>query len=122
MPTPEDDLRYDKAVVWMANGLDVDGRRRVDQPVELRVRWNANSHEGTDSEGNLVRMDGAMTVRQDVPVGSLVWLGALDDLPSPLVDLKRVADFGSGPDLKRRYYRRVCHLTRYGDALPTVNT
>lgn len=84
MPPIEEDDCPDTAVLWPA-GLpyDTQGQPTIGAPVELAypngVRWCPSTSQVLDPKGNLISLDATVVVLQDIPIGSHMWLGCLDD-------------------------------------------
>lgn len=118
MPAMEVDCLNQKAVLWASNGFDNYGNPKVDAAVEIKVRWEKGRKENLDPLTANVGIDSTVVVDRVIPLRSIMWLGALADLPSPTVDLRQVIDSGEIPDVKNRYARRVVMLTNWSDTLP----
>lgn len=113
--------RNQKAVYWAASGTDMFGNRTVSSPIELKVRWESKTQEITNSGSEIVASDAFVVVDRDIEEGSILWLGKLSSVPSPVTNLKKVVAFSSIPDVKGKNFRRVAYLAKHGDSLPTVN-
>ena len=113
--------RTQKAVLY-ASSTDhtSQGQKKVAAAVELDVRWEEGQSDALNDRGETIRIDATAVVDQDITVGSLVWLGAKDDLPSPVTDLKEVVSFSKIPNQKGTVFRRVVGLIRYSNALPPI--
>ncbi len=114
---------YQWAVLWEQDGVDEYGRLVVSpEPSEIKCRWENTRRQGTDERGNPVGIDAQVTVARDVPVGSAMWLGKLDDLPGtayvPEADVMKVVSQTTTPDIKARHSMRVLSLSRSAEALP----
>lgn len=120
MPTPEDSHRNQKAVLWEVSGVDDYGRRTVSAAEEVMVRWESSTPQPSNPRSNAVHADAIAVVGQAIAVDSIMWLGALDDVADPPVDLMVVVDYSEVPDVKGRKIRRVVQLRRYSDSLPTI--
>ena len=120
MPSQETTSRHQKAVYWEANGFDDNGEPKVDAAVDLVVRWEQKRGEALNAQGNTIASDATVVVNRDIVVGSIMWLGILDDVASPPVDLWQVIDFSRIPDVKGRVDRRVVLLMRYSNELPEL--
>lgn len=122
MPDIETACRNQRAVLWMASATAVsdDGKRKVAAAVEIKVRWENRREETTDSQGQAVSVTAEVVVDRDVIVGSILWLGALDDIASPPVNLQKVVAFDKIPDVKGTKYRRTVRLTRHHNTLPPL--
>ena len=124
MPALESLDRKQKAAYWeaytAANQLDNYGQRNVKSPVELKVRWVEGQREMLDAQGNSIAVDATAVVDRVIPLGSILWLGALADVPNPITQLHEVISRENTPDIKGRNMRRTVGLKRFRDALPTI--
>lgn len=120
MPAIEASNRHQKAVLWAANGFDDYGEPKVDAAEEIDVRWEEARREVLNEEGNTVAVDATVVVNQEIAMGSIMWLGELDDVADPPVNLKQVVLYSKIPDVKARHFRRVVSLIRYSNELPVL--
>ena len=88
--------------------------------MEIDVRWENVQDQITDSQSNLVDISAKVVVNLGVSIGSVLWLGALDDIATPPIDLNQVVGFTKTPDVKGQYFRCVLMLKRLGNTLPTI--
>lgn len=108
------------AVYWEALRYDAYGEKVVLSPVAIRVRWNDDISDSKDPEGHRIGRDAVISSLTDLVVGSIVWKGALADVPNPPTNLYQIDKDVSGLDVKNRKTRYLWNLSRFGDALPTV--
>ena len=120
MPTNETSHQTQKAVLWAANGHDDYGEWKVDTAVEIDIRLQQGSSKVKDSHGNLILVDSTAVVGQEVPVGSVLWVGSLDEVADTPVNLLQVKDALYVPDVKGRKVRRTLLLVRLSDTLPAL--
>lgn len=123
MPPLETSCRNQKAVLWAANTLAAtDGSPTVSAATEIDVRWQDVQDQITDSQSNLVEITAKVVVNIDVVIGSVLWLGALEDFDSTLAtnDFRQMVGLKKIPDIKARHFRRVLLLKRLGNTLPTI--
>jgi len=124
MPDQEVAFLDQKAVMWAWVGTDRYGQPKVLPPVEVDVRWDDTTTEVTDPHGAVRKIDAEVVVDQDVPVRSIMWRGALVDLPDihliPKVGIMQVVKFDKTGDLKARAVFRMVFLMRWKDTLPTI--
>jgi hypothetical protein len=124
VPVPEyADLRQ-FAVWWQAISTNRYGQQVVDPqtvPHEVRCRWVEILKESLDPKRRVVGIDVDLITDFAIPMGSIVWLGKLDDIapgtvPSPLFE---VVTNDSGVDIKARIYRYQYGLKRFNAVVPT---
>lgn len=120
MPSLEVSSRHQKAVLWAASSHDDYGNPLVDAAAEITVRWVEKRTEGVGPNGEAIAIDATVVVDQEIAVGSIMWLGAKDDLPDTPTNLKQVVAYNQTPDIKGREFYRTVSLIRYSDTLPTL--
>ncbi len=125
MPAPETFERRQAAVLWAATGVDAYGVPSVTpyNPIEIRVRWVGSSSEMLDPNGNVISVDSTAKVDRDIAIGSLMWLGGLEDLSgtsgAPPEDCMYVKAQNFTKDMKIRWTHRTVGLMRRR-GLPTT--
>lgn len=113
--------RNQKAVLWEATGnTGDDGEPTVSAAVSLLVRWQEVQDEGVDPQGNTVAIDARVVVDRVIVVGSRMWLGDINDIATPPVNIKQVVGFLSTPDIKNRNVRKTVLLRRASNTLPII--
>lgn len=122
MPPIETAGRHQKAVLWRADGFDAYGNVLLLDAHEIDVRWEEGRKEAVSPDGSPVAIDAYVVVDREVPIGSVLWLGALADLPSPPTNLKRVEFYLDVPDIKGRISHKTLALMKYSDDLPDDST
>ena len=120
MPYQETTSRHQKAVLWAASGFDDNADVKVLDRVEISVRWEEKDIETLDPAGNTIAAEAMVVVNQDIAVGSIMWLGELEDVADPPVNLWTVIKFNKIPDIKGRAYRRTVMLMRHSNELPEL--
>jgi hypothetical protein len=120
MPAMEVADHNDKVVLYEASGVDDYGNPTVLSPVELNCRWEDAAREVITPDSGVVACDAVIFVSREIPVGSLIWRGALTDLPVTPTNLKQVIRSNSIPALKKRFVQRDCMLMRYSNKLPEI--
>jgi hypothetical protein len=129
MPPPETFERHDYAVYWRATGIDRFGEFTFDDPIEIKVRWELGRKEMQSPSHTPISVDGTVVTTIYMPIGSLLWRGRLDDVPSgtgsglPFEDLEDELMSVNGPwqeaeDVKGRFTRRETGLKFYKNTLP----
>lgn len=127
MPRPEQSHRREKAVLWPFASFDQFGERTVGYPQEISVRWVPKQREILDKQGNSISLDAQAVVNEQVPIGSLMWLGELQDWmgsstvsDGEAVPIMEVMSFDRTPDIKNRVSARTLGLMRYRGRLPST--
>lgn len=126
MPAPEFWGRWQKAVLWERTGYDRTGQPTVTaSPVELDVRWDETFRQVPSRDRTPTTIEAVAVVTRDIPIGSLMWLGSLDDLPgtdhTPSSDVMEVHSYNGVPDLKNRVTYREVNLKRFKNVLGTTS-
>jgi len=115
--------RLQKAVLWeLGTTATSTGKAKVKAAAEISVRWVEAESQGLSEAGETIRLDSKAVVNQDIEVGSLMWLGSLSSLPSPVTDLYKVVSFSKVAGIKATRFRRSVGLQRYSDTLPPIET
>ncbi len=109
-----------KAVLWKADGYDSYGEPTIAAPQEIDCRWDQDRRENVSDQGTPIAIDATAVVTIDIPVGSILWQGALEDLPEPPTNLFKVVSFSSVPDIKARVYIMDVSMQRYSESLPST--
>ncbi len=106
------------AVLWAFDGEAYDdyGDATMGAATAIKVRWEEEKRETTDAQGNTVTLDATVYVDRDITVDSRIRLGAKDDLPSPVVDQRKVISFEKIPDTKGRKFTRVVEVVKFHKA------
>jgi len=128
MPHIETLYLNQKALLWAANGKDNYGEVKVDDKVQINVRWEKGDTEGLDALGNKITVNSLVVVDREIAVGSILWKGTMDDYLSgeygtgddQSVELEQVVNYSETPDIKARSFRRVVFTVRYSKELPTL--
>lgn len=118
MPAPEISNLKQYAVLWTASTIDRYGKQTVEEPVEIRVRWEKAVLESSDPRTTVQSSPTEVFVDREVAIGSLLWLGRLRDLPTTPTELMRVTGYDVVYDVKGRFAQRTLTLIRHGDTLP----
>ena len=73
-------MRRQDAVVWSFDSFDDMGQPCLNSPVQIRCRWDGGTEEYVREDGT--KSVSSATVYPDrlVPVGSVMWLGLMQDL------------------------------------------
>lgn len=121
MPPIETSERYEKAVLWEFAGVDNYGKTLIYPPEEITVRWEeAKGNPSSDRNGEPVFFDSTAYTDFEVTIGSILWRGALVDLPENPTNLKRVKDNEDTPDIKGRFRQYDITMERYTQKLPQI--
>jgi len=114
-----------KAVYWEAAGtFDDDGEPEVSSAYangdEIDVRWEVGQYRSVDSDGNVITLDVELVTENALVVGSIVWEGEKDDLPTSPADLYQVEEVGVVPSVRGRRTLYTARLMKRSNAFPTV--
>lgn len=119
--------RYQPALLWEKVGQDNHNNTLISPPIEILTRWEKRHEEVTDPNGNTVALSAHVVVDRDVPEGSIMWEGSLEQWNAPgtgssgtSTDLMEVVIKRTTPDIKNRYVRRTLGLKFYRDTLPQI--
>ncbi len=123
MPAMEQSGRYQAAVLWPKAGQDRYSEPLRGAAVELRVRWNTTRREVIDSAGNRISLDAEVVLDRLVTVGSLFWLGTLQEFNATGsadngVEIMEVVSYEETFDDKGRASEKVAGLKRFRATLP----
>lgn len=146
MPAIETMHCHDDALLWEVVGYGADGQPVIEsEPTAIKCRWEEEYKEVVDRKGNSVLSVAKVVVKEDIPVGSILFLGTLADYMTTELGLGQggvlqlsqggnllinTAGGGKGTDLhqavvktkvadlKGRNNRRWLRLIRWGDTLP----
>lgn len=126
MPSIEYRSRFQKAVLWEANGFDSYGRPKVGNPVEISVRWKHSRKESIGSDGTPIAIDATVVVDRVIPVGSCMWLGELADWVGTgsnddIKDVMQVVSHNVTPDVRNRHTMYTINLSFFKDQLPELS-
>jgi len=111
---------YQDAVYWSFSGVDNYGEVKVSSPIALKVRWEDTQSEIASPEGDTIRSDAQVYVDRVIAEGSMLWKGHIDDLPSPVTNVKKVVASSDIPNIKGRANEYRLDVVKFGDSLPTV--
>ena len=119
MPSPETSHLNQKALLWAASGFDDYGASTVGSvPTEIDVRWEWGKKEGINNQGDPIAWEATVVVDQEIAIGSVMWKGKRADYSTTETKMT-VVDYREVPDIKGRRFRRIVHLARLSNTLPT---
>ena len=113
------DLNQD-AVLWPYAGQDRHGVQQVNAAIPVPVRWVVNDAQTIDPFGNTVASGGQVFSDEAIDIMSVMWLGAIADLPGTPTPLYQVIGANTTPDLKNRNTRYEYKVMLFTNTLPTV--
>ena len=118
MPPIEEAFLTDTAILWEKEGQDSNNEPTFAEPEEIDVRWIIENRETTDTQGNSVITEVTVLASCDIPIGSLLWLGCLEEWYEAgsagfITELMEVVVRKVTKDLKGRETRRRYGLMRY---------
>lgn len=125
MPAPEARDRFQKALLWVADGFDGFGRPVVTGPTEINVRWKYVNSQMVGKDGVPIAIDATVVVNRLIPVGSVLILGKLqdwvgtgsNDTPQTVMEVK---GYNETPDIRNRATRYTVSLAFYKGQLPEL--
>ena len=117
---PETGSRHQTAVLWEQSGYDSNGQPTVGYPEEIECRWEDVTRQIMGEQDTPIAISAEVWVDVSVAKGSMLWKGALIDLPDTVTAVMEVVGYDETPDIKGRVFERVLYLQRYREALPTV--
>ena len=112
--------RNQSAILWTIAGHDNYGDVTLNDPIEIKVRWEHKQSEQLVPDGSKISVVAEVVVDRDIDLESILWLGTLADLPTTPTELKQVIFSRKIPDIKGRHYRRVVSLMVYSNSLPEL--
>jgi hypothetical protein len=128
MAEPETDALEDVALLWVRTGWDAYGNPTLsDRPTEVKVKWNDTLFADADKQANRIGHDAEVVVDRHIPLGSLMWLGRLNEWPdfqaSPSLwpsdrQVMEVRRWKKVKDIKGRTAYAEVSLSRYRGTLP----
>ena len=103
------------AVYWAKTGTDRYNKSTYDTSIEIPVRWDDEIKEFQDDEGRTVISSAMVMCDRDLLLGSMLWLGRIDDVTDPLVPrnnsgAREVRRFDKIPNLKNTETLRLAYL------------
>jgi hypothetical protein len=123
MPPLETLDRHQTATLWPLTGLvDNFGERAHGTPREIEVRWVWARNSNRQAQSNAVAHDATVITEEELTVGSLLWLGTLDEWYSSSGSVGTAVEGATGlmhvisstktTDLKHRFTRYESKLAR----------
>lgn len=121
MPAMEQAFLFDNAVVWEFAGNDRDNEPTILTPYQIKCRWEGTPNtRGVDSTGQLVRYDAFLIANEEYPLGSIFWLGYIEDLPAGSNELYRSVSVEKVKDMRGIDESIIYNLQRFADTLPDI--
>jgi len=108
------------AVLWPFSSFNASGDIQVSVATPVKVRWESISSESVSAEVAPEAKNISVYVDRVISVGSVMRLGKLRQLPTPVDKVMEVINYDEVPDIKARYYQRTVTLRKYGNTLPTI--
>ena len=125
MPDVEVSDLFQTAVYWkQAAPVSYDdyGEPVIAGGQEIPCRWVAKRSGGQGNDDSQVGVAATAIIAVKIPVGSLMWLGRLRDMPGtsflPDRDVMVVTGYNETTDIRGRSVRRSVKLARYAATLP----
>ena len=122
MPEQEVAFLFDDIVLWLSAGTDRDNEEQVLTSYHINGRWDPDVHQMRDATGKLVNTDVAVIVeeKEEITIGSIMWLGLVQDLPNPPTNLFKVIAICETRDIRARSPETQIGLVRYKNTLPNI--
>ncbi len=123
MPALEVDCLTQKAVWWSSTDKNRYGDPTTAAKVEVDVRWETGNKETISPVNATIAIDSTVVLDRAMKIGDLLWLGALVDLPTPdsaVINIREIVNYNETPDIKGRETRRVAHLIKFSNTLPSL--
>lgn len=111
-----------RAVYYAFSHSGGDGDPIVSAGVEINCRREYKIPLTIEGEASTLTYDTMYWVASAVIVGSIIWFGAIADLPATPTDLKEVVFYGEIPGVKARRFERIILLNKWNDSLPTISS
>ena len=108
------------AVLWTVAGRDGEGNPTLNNPVEIRCRWEDGSREIRRSDGTIIAVDATVYVDRSIAVDSILCRGRLDDVGDSPTNLNRVAYINTIPDIRNQHVNYELLLVRHNNTLPSL--
>jgi len=123
MPPLELMDRPTEIIAWEYQGRDSYGEIKVsDDPLSLKVRWIPKRRELRDANDNIVVIDVSVIADRELPIGTIIWRGDLDDLPGtqefPETNVYQIVVVNTANDIKGRNTRYELMASRYKNQFP----
>lgn len=120
MPDPTVVNLKQKAVYWPYSSNDRYGQPTIGTATEVDCRWEQTEGEYLDDQNVKRSFQITAHVAVVIEAQSLMWLGKLADLPSPVTSgLYKVVNASNIPDIKGHHPKYTLSLAKYGGSLPT---
>jgi hypothetical protein len=112
---------HQDAVFWETNLTQNNyGREELKAAVAVKIRWQTKNKEVLSPGGSVIGIESMAVVDRTMPVGSILWLGKLIDLPGTPANLRQVVNYNETPDIKNRKVRRTVDLIKFSNELPDL--
>jgi len=121
MPSLETFDCVDDAVLWEASGKwDNFGQLKINDPIEIKVRWLVTHTDGQDAQGNKITFSVRMSSTRPIALQSILRHGTLSEVDDPPTGLCLAVSEEIGYDVKGRANRYEYRLTKFKDELPVI--
>lgn len=118
----EEACREQWVTLWGKSSTDNEGRVTVSSPVQFKCRWEENQRVIVGEDGRPIAVDADVVVDRVISVLSILRLGKISEIPTPINNLMQVVFRSETPDIKNKYTRKIVSVSRYTDTLPTVES
>lgn len=124
MPAIEQMELDQKAVLWsVSTKVDNYGQNKVEDPIEINVRWENKSSSNRSSENQVTGIVAMISADREISVNSVMWKGELSDFVGSVAQnqqLCEVQNSGNVKDIKGRETRYEASLVRYKGTVPIL--
>ena len=121
MPPPETFDLFQTAVLWRKVGQTRDNEPIVSAAEEVDCRWRWGRRESVGPEGAPIAFDARVALEEEIPDGSVMWLGELRDFrDTGRQPLMTTVTIDGTPDVKGREFRYEYGLMRFKGRLPRI--
>jgi hypothetical protein len=103
-------MRRQTAVYWHPKGYDVNSKPILDDPIEIKCRWDDRSERDLNIVGEMIDVRATVYVDREVALGGVLWLGLLVDAPRTPPESGRIKIFRNHPNLKNSETLRIARL------------
>lgn len=122
MPYPEQDYRFQRAVLWRYIGDDEYGNPVVQEGIDITVRWEDKQIQIIGPNGQPMSLDATVESIKEIPINSILWKGSTSSISTidEITGFMQVVTQDKTPDVKARVFRLTYGLKRYNEEFPEI--